>query len=132
MGRQAIVFSKSLGEMAGALNSSLTAAEKLNCLVQVASRALGVRGCSLMLLDAKKKKLIHAATYGLSDRYVRGGLVDVDKSLPEIMEGKTAIVVDAASDPRVQFTEMARQERIASILAVPVSCGGNIVGSLRA
>jgi len=80
MGRQAIVFSKSLGDMAGALNSSLSAAEKLDCLVQAASRALGVRGCSLLLLDARRKKLIHAATHGLSDRYVRAGVVEADKS----------------------------------------------------
>ncbi len=132
MGRQAVVFNRSLAEMAKILNSTLTAGEKLHALVQSASRALGVRGCSLMLLDAKKRKLIHAATYGLSDRYVRSGLVDVDKSMPEIMEGKTALVVDATSDPRVQFAEMARQERIASILGVPVVSGGNIVGSLRA
>src|SRR5690606_36990635 len=131
MGRQAVVFNRSLAEMAKILNSTLTAGEKLHALVQSASRALGVRGCSLMLLDAKRSKLIHVATYGLSDRYVRAGLVDVDKSLPETMEGKTALVVDAASDPRIQFAEMARQERIASIIAVPVSCGGNIVGSLR-
>ena len=112
MGRQAVVFNRSLAEMAKVLNSPVTAGEKLLALVQSASRALGVRGCSLMLLDAKKRKLIHAATYGLSDRYVRGGLVDVDKSLPEIMEGKTALVVDAASDPRVQFAEMARLEKV--------------------
>ena len=132
MGRQAIVFSKSLGDMAGALNSSLSAAEKLDCLVQAASRALGVRGCSLLLLDAKRKKLIHAATHGLSDRYVRAGVVEADKSLPEIMEGKTAMVTDTASDPRLQFGEMARREHIASIIGVPVICRGKIVGSLRA
>jgi bifunctional protein TilS/HprT len=132
MGRQAIVFSKSLGEMASALNSNLTAAEKLNCLVQIASRALGVRGCSLMLLDAKRKKLIHAATHGLSDRYVKAGVVEADKSLPEIMEGRTAVVVDACSDPRIQFADVARRERIASIIGVPVVCRGKIVGSLRA
>lgn len=132
MGRQAVVFNRSLAEMARALNSNLTAGEKLHCLVQAASRALGVRGCSLMLLDAKRKKLIHTATYGLSDRYVRAGPVDADKSLPEIMEGKTAVVVDTASDPRIQFADMARQERIASIIGVPVVCRGRIVGSLRA
>jgi hypoxanthine phosphoribosyltransferase len=132
MGRQAIVLNKSLNEMAGALNSNLSAAEKLNCLVQVASRSLGVRGCSLMLLDAKRKKLIHAATYGLSDRYLRAGLVEADKSLPEVMEGKTAVVVDTANDPRIQFSDMARREQIASIIGVPVMCRGKVVGSLRA
>jgi bifunctional protein TilS/HprT len=132
MGRQAIVFSRSLSEMAGALNSSLTAADKLHSLVHLASRALGVRGCSLLLLDGKRKKLIHAATHGLSDRYVRAGVVEAEKSLPEIMEGKTAIVTDTATDPRIQFGEMARREHIASIIGVPVMCRGRIVGSLRA
>jgi bifunctional protein TilS/HprT len=132
MGKQAIVLNKSFSEIAGALNSNLSAAEKLNCLVQTASRSLGVRGCSLMLLDAKRKKLIHVATYGLSDGYLRAGLVDAEKSMPEVMEGKTALVLDASSDPRIQFGEIARRERITSIIGVPIMCRGKIVGSLRA
>ncbi|MDM7999498.1 MAG: hypoxanthine phosphoribosyltransferase [Dehalococcoidia bacterium] len=132
MGRQAIVFTKSLGEMAKALNSDLTPAEKLDLLVRTASRALGVRGCSLMLLDARRKKLIRAATHGLSERYLRAGVLEADKSLPEIMEGKTAVVTDVATDPRIQFGEIARREHIASIIGVPVTYRGEVVGSLRA
>lgn len=132
MGRQAVVFNRSISEMAAVLNSSQTAAEKLSCLVQIASRSMGARGCSLMLLDAKRRKLIHSATYGLSDRYLRAGMVEADKSLPEVMEGKTSVVLDVATDPRIQFPEMARREHIASIIAVPVRWRGRIAGSLRA
>jgi bifunctional protein TilS/HprT len=132
MSRQAAVFNRSFGEMAEALNSNLAAAEKLRLLVQIASRALGVRGCSLLLLDGNRKKLMHVATHGLSDRYLRKGLVDADKSLPEVTGGKTATVVDAAGDPRLQFGETARREPIASIIAVPVRSRGEVVGHLRA
>lgn len=132
MSRQAVVFTKSFSEMAEALNSTLTAAEKLDRLVAIAGRALGVRGCSLLLLDGKRKKLIHAVAHGLSDRYLRNGVVDADKSLPEVILGKTVRVPDATSDPRLQPCELARREPISSIIAVPVKSQGKVVGHLRA
>ena len=64
--RQTLGFNKGLGDIAEALNSDITAGEKLRLLVRVAARALGVRGCSLLLLDAQKKRLFHAASHGLS------------------------------------------------------------------
>ncbi len=132
MSRQTVVFNKSFTEMAEVLNSNLTAAEKLSRLVEIAGRALGVRGCSLMLLDTKRKKLIHAATHGLSDRYVRNGVVEAEKSLPEVMLGETVRVIEAASDPRLQSSELARREPISSIIAVPVRSKEEVVGHLRA
>jgi bifunctional protein TilS/HprT len=131
MGRQTVGFNKALTKMAGVLNSNLTASEKLHLLVETTSQALGVRGCSLLLLDAQKKRLIHAVARGLTERYLRKGFVEADRSLSEVMEGKTVMVVDTATDPRVQFEELAQQERITSIMGVPLWVKGEMAGSLR-
>src|SRR4030042_789827 len=131
MGRQTAGFNKALSKMAGVLNSNLTASEKLHLLVETTGQALGVRGCSLLLLDAQKKRLIHAVAGGLTERYLRKGFVEADRSLSEVMEGKTVMVVDTATDPRVQFEELAQQERIVSIMGVPLWVKGEMAGSLR-
>jgi len=129
--KQVLGFNKALSEIAEASNSSLTAGEKLRLLVKVAARALGVRGCSLMLLDAQKKRLIHAASHGLSERYLRKGFLESEKSLSEILEGKAIHIPDVLSDPRIQFQELAEQEHICSILGVPIKIRGEVVGALR-
>jgi bifunctional protein TilS/HprT len=125
-------FNKALGDMAEALNSDIAAGEKLRFFVTTAARALGVKGCSLMLLDVQKKRLFHAASQGLSERYLRKGFLEAERSLNEVLKGKVEAIVDVSTDSRIQFQELAREERIASILSVPVSIKGEVVGILRA
>ncbi|MFC2058303.1 hypoxanthine phosphoribosyltransferase [Chloroflexota bacterium] len=132
MSRQSIGFNKALGEIAETLNSNLNTADQLQALIKTAAGALGVKGCSLMFLGPKRKRLIHAASCGLSERYLKKGLLEVERSLPEVLEGKTVAVLDAAVDPRIQFREFARQEHIVSMLGVPLKVKGEVMGSLRA
>jgi len=131
MSKQTLGFNKALGDMADAFNSDITDSEKLRLLVRAAARALGVRGCSLMLLDAQRKRLFHTASHGLSERYLRKGFLEVEKSLTEVMDEKPVTILDVATDPRIQFQELAQQERINSILSVPVKIKGEVMGILR-
>ena len=55
MSKQTLGFTKALGDIAEALNSDITLSEKLHRLVRSTARALGVRGCSLLLLDAQNR-----------------------------------------------------------------------------
>ncbi|RLC95990.1 MAG: hypoxanthine phosphoribosyltransferase [Chloroflexi bacterium] len=131
MSRQVAGFSRALARMVRAINSDIASGEKLNLLVRLAPQALAVRGCSLLLLDSQKKRLIHTAVHGLSERYLRKGFIEPERSLSEAVKGEVVTVPDAASDPRVQFRELAKQEHIVSIMGVPVTLRGSIVGSLR-
>ena len=131
MSKQPSTFNKALADMVSAVNSDLTPSERLQALTKLTSRALAVRGSSLLLLNTNRKRLVHAAAHGLSERYLRKGFVEVEKSLPDTMEEKVVTVLDAATDQRVQFRELARQERIASVASVPLKIRGEVAGSLR-
>ncbi|HEY49942.1 MAG TPA: hypoxanthine phosphoribosyltransferase [Dehalococcoidia bacterium] len=132
MGKQTLGFNKAFVEIAKALNSNSNTGEKLHLLVKATARALGVRGCSLMLLDAQRKRFFHTASQGLSERYLRKGYLEAGKSLAELLNGKAMAILDVETDPRVQFKELALQEQISSIMSVPVETGGEMVGILRA
>lgn len=69
--------------------------------------------------------------HGLSEKYIGKGSVDADLSIAEGMEGKTIFIHDATKDPRVQYKKEAAEEAIYSILSVPLSIKGHIVGVLR-
>jgi signal transduction protein with GAF and PtsI domain len=92
--------------------------------------ALGVKGCTLFLINHKTKLLEVAASIGLSDAYLNKGPVSAMDSIPQSLEGPVAIS-DVMDDPRVQYPEQARKEGLASILSVPVEASGHVLGSLR-
>lgn len=124
-------FNEALSKMTEMLNSGVKPKEQLESMIEVTSQTLGVRGCSLMLLDAGKKRLVPVVVRGLSERYVRKGFIEADKSLPDVMEGNVVKVTDAAADSRIQFRELAAEEHIVSIMAVPLRMRGQVAGSLR-
>lgn len=132
MGKQTLAFNRALSDIAAAINSEATTSEKLQTLVRAAGRALGVRGCSLLLLDAQKKRLFHTASHGLSERYLRKGFLEAEKGIAEGSEQAVARILDAGTDPRMQFRQLAEQEQIASILSAPVRIKQEMVGVLRA
>jgi signal transduction histidine kinase len=95
------------------------------------TRAIGAKGCALLLLTPAKDQLLHIADYGLSGAYVQKGPVRTSPILAEVLEGKNVLVVDVSADPRVVYREEAIREGIASMLSVPVMLGKELVGVLR-
>ncbi len=112
------------------VNSNVSLKEKLDTIVRGTARSLSA-GASLVLLDTTRKKLIHASSWALPQFYLRKGVLDVDKSLSEIITGQPVVIADAARDGRIQYPEIAAQAGIVSILGVPVMLGDSPVGSIR-
>ena len=122
---------KILYAIAKELTSSLVADEVLNYIVESITRAMGVKGCSLLLLTPDKEELIHSISYGLSNWYLKKGPVSANTIFPEILEGKPVAILDASQDPRIQYREEARREGIASTLSVPLMPRGEVIGLMR-
>lgn len=121
----------SLFEIAATLNSMRTPDEILQDLVRSVAQALEAKGCALMLLNQDKSLLLHAAAYGLSDRYIRKGPVSADKSISQALQGEPIAVLNATEDDRVQYRKQAKEEGIASILSVPMLLRGEVIGVVR-
>src|SRR5512135_3088840 len=118
-------------EIAAALNSTRAPEDIPQSIVESLAKALGAKGCSLMLLTPDKKTLVHSVAYGLSDWYVRKGPISVDKSISESLAGKPVAVLDAGKDERIQYREQAKKEGIASVLSVPMMLREEIIGVIR-
>ncbi len=113
------------------ISSSLDLKEVLHLIVKKTCETTGSKGCTLMLLDDKGQRLEVKASFGLSDQYVGKGPVSTDKSISDTLRGAPIIIEDAASDPRVQYPQEAKKEGIASIVSVPISLRGRIIGVFR-
>lgn len=122
---------RTLYAIAKRLTSSLAPEEVLNTIVESIAKAVGAKGCSLMLLTPDKKQLIHTISYGLSESYLRKGPVRSDAVISEVLRGNPVAIRDTSQDQRIQYKEQAIREGIASMLSVPLMPDGEVVGVMR-
>lgn len=114
-----------------AISSTLDFKEVMNILVSNLAQVMGLKACAIRLLDPKKRTLELLASQGLSDKYIRKGPVDADRSIAGALKGEIVIIEDARADPRAQYQKEAQEENIATIVSVPLSVKGRIIGVMR-
>ena len=118
-------------DFAEIINSSLNVTEVLNMIAENFVKSLNTKACTIFLLDRTWKVLKVRASYGLSDAYLNKGSLDANKSIAETLNGKSVMIYDVTNDSRIQYPEEAKEEGIASILSVPITVMGKIIGELR-
>jgi len=120
-------------DLAVNLSSSLEVKEILHAMTADLAKSLGgVKGASIRLLDEAEETLELVAAFGLSKKYLQKGPVSAQKSIAQAMKnGNPVIILNAATDRRVQYRAMNREEGIVSILAVPIKTKEKVIGVLR-
>jgi K+-sensing histidine kinase KdpD len=95
-----------------------------------AARIMGVKGCSIKLVDEAAKTLRFASTYGLSQDYLAKGKVDIDKSPinRQIIEGAVWAIGNIDEKDYFQYPEDVRKEGIASMICLPLRVEKRIFG----
>lgn len=125
---------QALNDGARTINSSLDLPQVLKGLVKSSAEAMGVRACSIRLLDKTGSRLEPVAVYGLSQAYLDKGPVDAETNplAREVLSGKIVNIPDAPNSPLLQYPEEARQEGIRSVLSAPLIGKSGPLGILRA
>jgi len=120
-------------DLAVNLSSSLEVKEILHAMTaDLAKSLVGVKGASIRLLDETKETLELVASFGLSKKYLQKGPVSAQKSIAQALKnGNPVIILNAATDRRVQYRAMNKEEGIVSILAVPIKTKEKVIGVLR-
>ncbi|MBW1858334.1 MAG: GAF domain-containing protein [Deltaproteobacteria bacterium] len=131
MVRKEIAYFRVFHEVSRSILSVLDSKEVLRLIVKRIVPAMELKAASLRLLNEKTNDLELAASRFLSKKYLRKGPLDADKSVPEVLEGKPVLTVDAQNDPRIQYRKEKAEEGIASVLSVPVQIYNKVIGMLR-
>ena len=124
-------YFQSLYEVAAAVNSVHTVEELLNTIVEKMAEAVEAKGCALMLLTRRSRKLEIAAAQGLSASYLNKGPLSSAKSIAESLKEGPVAIFNVRDDPRLQYPEEAAKEGIESIISVPLMLRGKALGCLR-
>ncbi len=131
MVRKEIAYFRVFHEVSRSILSVLDSKEVLRLIVRRIVPAMKLKAASLRLLNEKTNDLELAASRFLSKKYLRKGPLDADKSVPEVLEGKPVLTVDAQNDPSIQYRKEKAEEGIASVLSVPVQIYNKVIGMLR-
>jgi len=133
MAEKEMDYFSALYDAARVINASLEPSQVLDEIVRAAAEAMNAKASSLRVLDARKKKLVMGAHYGLSGAYLQKGPLLVEESGldQEALKGEIIWIRDAGTDPRFRYPDMARAEGIQSVLVVPLRTGTRVIGVLR-
>lgn len=140
-GRELLKLSKELDES----NSKLTALYEMvremglsseskalmDSATRQAARIMGVKACSIKLMDEQKKVLRFASTYGLSEDYTKSkDKIDIRKSPinRKIIEGSVFAVGNIEERDYFQYPEDIRKEGIASMICLPLRVDKMVLG----
>ena len=120
-----------LNQLAKDTTSTLGFYPRLNLICHSIMKMMGLKGVSIRLLDERTNLLELASACGLSEAYINKGPVDADKSLAKALGGEPHFVLDASTDPGLQYPEDARKEGIVSVLSFPLMGREKVIGRLR-
>ncbi|HBI14973.1 MAG TPA: PAS sensor protein [Desulfobulbaceae bacterium] len=124
-------FLKEVHEISRLVNSTLDLNTILQTIVDRLPGVMGMKACTIRLLQPETNQLELAAASGLSAEYLQRGSIRKEDSIFQALKGEPVAVYDAPNDPRVQYHEAICKEGIKSILAVPIKKGPEIIGVLR-
>ncbi len=104
--------------------------ELLDSAVRNAARIMGVKACSIKLLDQEQNSLRFAATYGLSQDYLSAERIDLSRSNVNrsIIEGSLFAIGQIEEKDHFQYPENIRKEGIASMLCLPLKYESRTLG----
>ncbi len=95
-------------------------------------KIVGVKACSIRLLDEEAGDLKMRSTYGLSEEYRSKGVVSKnDTVIKAAFAGQAVVLDDMRLDDRVKYKEAAIKEALVSQLTVAMQFKGRAIGVLR-
>jgi PAS domain S-box-containing protein len=124
-------YLKVFEEVTKAVSSTLRLNEVLNLIVSKLPEVMNLKAATIRLLDESGKKLELAAAYGLSEKYLARGPVDLEENIKEALQTRPAAIYDVATDSRIHYQKEALEEGIKSMLTLPIIAKGKVIGVLR-
>ncbi len=123
---------EALSKISKAISSDLYLEDLLKLIVGVTAQAMGSNLCSLMLLN-EEGKLIIRATQTVSENYMKKPPIKLSEGISGKVaaENRPIVVYDVQKDRQYKYKEIAEKEGISSLLCVPLSVKGKVIGVLN-
>jgi len=107
--------------------------EILHLIVTMTAEIMGSKICSILLLDEKKQELSIEATQAMSQEYVKKPNLKVGEGVSgrAVKERRPIVVPDITKDKQYRFPDIAKKEKVVSLLCVPMMIGDRVIGVIN-
>jgi signal transduction protein with GAF and PtsI domain len=123
---------EALAEVSRAIVSDLYLEDILRLIVMVTAEMMGSNICSIMLLNEKDGMLETRATQAVSEEYRNKPPLRLGEGIAgkAAEENQPIQVLDVRKDERYVNKEIAEKENLCSLLSVPMTVKGKVIGVL--
>ena len=123
---------EALSRISKAISSDLYLEDILKLIVTVTAQAMGSKLCSLMLLN-DKNELVIRATQTVSENYTKKPPIRLGEGISGkvALQNKPMAVTNVVEEKEYKFKEVAKKENICSLLCVPLSVKGKVIGVIN-
>jgi len=122
-----------LTKISEAITSDLYLEDILKLIVNVTAEAVNSKICSLMLLNNKTGELVVKATQSVSENYNKKPNIKLGSGIAGrvVRDGKPIAILDVRKDEHYINRDIARKEKLCSLLCVPLIFKDKIIGALN-
>lgn len=124
---------KALSKISKAITSDLYLEDILRLIVTVTAELLGSNICSLMLIDEKTGELVVRATQSVSEEYNKKPPLKIGEGIAGRVakDNKPMAVENIANQKENKHKDIAKKEGLSSLLCVPMSVKGKVIGVIN-
>ena len=124
---------KALSKISKAITSDFYLDDILRLIVTVTAEVLGSNICSLMLIDEKTNELVVRATQSISEEYNKKPPLKIGEGIAGKVasENKPMAVKDVTKEKEYKHKDIAKKEGLSSLLCVPMSVKGKVIGVIN-
>ncbi|MBU1128527.1 MAG: GAF domain-containing protein [Candidatus Omnitrophica bacterium] len=123
-------YLKTLNTISKAITSDLYLEDILKLVVNLTANVMSAKICSLWLLDNKTQELTIRATQAMSQEYLKERGLRVGEGIVGrvIKDRKPISILNVLEDDRYKEKELARKEKLVSMLSVPMIVKDEMIG----
>jgi signal transduction protein with GAF and PtsI domain len=124
---------KALSKVSRSITSNLYLEDILKLIVTVSAEIMNSKICSLSILDEKTNTLALKATQSMSEAYNKKPPLQIGEGIAgkAARDNKPRAVFDITKEPEYKYKDIAKKENLKSLLSVPLSVKGRVIGVLN-
>jgi signal transduction protein with GAF and PtsI domain len=124
---------EAISQVSKMITSNLYLEDILKLIVNVTAETMNSKICSLSLIEEKTKTLVLKATQSMSDLYNKKPPLNIGEGIAGkvALENKPLSVYDISKEPEYKYKDIAKKEGLRSLLSVPLSVKGRVIGVLN-
>ncbi len=124
---------EAISKVSRTITSSLYLEDILKLIVTVTAEIMNSKICSLSLVGEKTKTLVLKATQSMSEAYNKKPPLHIGEGIAgkAALENKPQVVYDISKEPEYKYKDIAKREGLRSLLSIPLSVKGRVIGVLN-